>query len=223
MAERPVFNGRMRRTAARAGKPPGARFGSLSAEPLSARSPSEWPSGRLMRVEMVQAAYLSELDHHPMFWSLHWPWNRAVLRQRSMGTRMVMVLEVALEDGLQMSFADDDHAIQAFATDAPDQSLDVRILPRRVWRHGLLVDPKGRHTLGELGAAGAIAVARQVSGRRFKRERVDQLLAGPSRRRSLGDREMQHLPALVRQDHEDNENAEGGRSPTPSSTATTSR
>lgn len=89
---------------------------------------------------MVQAAHLRKLDHVPLFWSLHWPRNRAVLRQRSMWTRVVIVLEVVLENFLEVAFADDDHSIQTLPADGPNEPFDVRILPRRARRGGLLLD-----------------------------------------------------------------------------------
>lgn len=122
-----------------------------------------------------------------------------------------MVFEVVLENFLEVAFADDDHLIQALPADGSDESFDVRILPRRARCNGLLFDPEGRHAVGELGAVGAIAVAQQVFGRRLERERVDDLLPGPSRRRRPGDGEMQHLPAVVRQNDEDKENSESNR------------
>lgn len=78
---------------------------------------------------MVQAAHLRELDHSPEFWGLHWPRNRAVLRQRPMWTSAVIVVEVVLEDFLEVAFPDDDNLIEAFAADGPDESFDIRILP----------------------------------------------------------------------------------------------
>ncbi|MEI7673611.1 MAG: hypothetical protein WCK00_16005, partial [Deltaproteobacteria bacterium] len=35
-------------------------------------------SGRLTRIEMVEAAHLREFDHSPLFWSQHRPRHRAV-------------------------------------------------------------------------------------------------------------------------------------------------
>ncbi len=109
----------------------------------------------------------------------------------------MIVVEVVLEDLLKVAFADDVDLIEAFSADSPAESFDVRILPRRS-RHGwLLLNSKGRHTLGELVAVDAIAVAQQVFGRRLEREGVDDLLPGPSCRRRLGDGEMQHLPTIM--------------------------
>ena len=181
-----------------------------SLEPRLSRFPGGCRSGRPTRVEMVQAAHLGKLDHWSLFRIHHRPRNRAVLRQRPMGTRMVVV-GIVLNNGPEVSFGEDDHAIQAFAPDGPDQSFDVWILPRSARRDGLLLDPKGRYTFGELCTVDAIAVAQQVFGRCLEREGADDLLPGPSRRRSLGDGKMQHLPPVVRQHHEHKQDAERDR------------
>lgn len=120
----------------------------------------------------------------------------------------MIVFAVVLEDFLEMVFADDDNLIEAFAADCCDESFDVWILPRRAWRNGFLLEPKGRRAFGEFRTIGDIAVGQQVFGRCLKREGVNDLLAGPSRRGSRGDGEMEHLPALVRQHHEDKQDAE---------------
>ena len=160
---------------------------------------------------MVQAAHLWKLYYWSLFRSLDRPRNRAVLRQRPMGTSKVVVVEVVLENALEVSFAEDDHLIQAFSADGLDQSFGVRILPRRARRSGLFLDAESRHASDELGTENTIAVAQQVLGRRRRREGVDDLLPGPTRRGSLSDAEMQHLPALVGEHDEDEQHAEGDR------------
>ena len=61
---------------------------------------------------MVQVAHLWKLDDRSLLRGQHRPRNRAVLCQRPMRTRVVIVLEEILEDFLEMSFADDDNMIQ---------------------------------------------------------------------------------------------------------------
>ena len=46
-----------------------------------------------------------------------------------MGTRPVVVSEVASQDAAEVSLAEDEHVIQALAPDRPDQTLRERILP----------------------------------------------------------------------------------------------
>ena len=73
----------------------------------------------------------------------------------------------------------------------------------------MFFDTEGSYAPAKLGPVDAIAVAQQVLWRRHKRKRVDHLLPGPTRRRSLGDRKVQHPPTLVGQHHEDKQHAEG--------------
>jgi hypothetical protein len=158
---------------------------------------------------MMKATHLREFDYRPLIGSHDRPWNRAVLRQRSMWARVMIIVEVALENCPQMSFADDDNLIQAFPADCPDQPFGVRILPRRVRGGQRFLDTEGSYAPGKLGTVYAIAVAQQVIWRRHKRELVDDLLSGPPRRGRLGDRKMQDLPALMRKHHKDKQDAEG--------------
>ena len=97
-----------------------------------------------------------------MFKSHHPPRNRAVLRQQPMGTRKVVVIAIVLKNGPELSCTEDDHAIQAFAADDPNQSFSARILPRSARSNWLLLDPKGHYTFGELCSVDAIAIAQQV-------------------------------------------------------------
>ena len=150
-----------------------------SLEPRLTRFPGGCRSGRPTRVEMVQATHLGKLDHWSLFRIHHRPRNWAVLRQRPTWTRMMVVVEIVLKNGPEVSFAKEDHAIQAFLPDGPDQSFDVWILSRSARRDGLLLDPKGRYTFGELCTVDAIAVAQQGFGRGSEREGVDPFAARP--------------------------------------------
>ncbi len=110
------------------------------------------------------------------------PGNWAVLRQGPMWARPVVVVEVVLKNCLQVSFVDDDNLVQIFPADCPDQSFDVRILPRRVRGGRTFFDTAGSYAPGKLGPVEAIAVAQHVLWRRHKRKRVDDLLPGPTGR-----------------------------------------
>ena len=128
---------------------------------------------------MMKAAHLREFDHRPLIGSHDRPWNRAVLRQRPMWARVVIVVEVVLENCPEVSFADDDHLIQAFPADCPNQPFGVRILPRRVRGSQMFFDTEGSHAPAKLGTVDAIAVAQQMLWRRHKRKRMDDLLSVP--------------------------------------------
>lgn len=59
-------------------------------------------------------------------------------------------------------------------------------------------------------AVNAIAIAEQIAGWLGVGKRLGQLLRGPSRRRRIGDVEMEDFAALMGQDEENLEDVEGG-------------
>jgi len=95
-----------------AGKSPGA---GLIVEPAAST---------LMRRESFAAVcpnrslYFNQ--SHIAIYEYHCPQNHTVyLFQAKTGARKVVVVETVLKNGPEVSFADDDHAIQAFAEDGP--------------------------------------------------------------------------------------------------------
>ena len=48
-----------------------------------------------------------------------------------------------------MSRVQDDHVVQAFATNTPDQPFDVGVLPRRPWRYDDFLDRRMPHLLAK--------------------------------------------------------------------------
>src|SRR6185437_1952472 len=55
---------------------------------------------------------------------------RTILRERQMGPRSVIISTISQNVLLQTALVEDDHVIQALPSNAADQALDVRSLPR---------------------------------------------------------------------------------------------
>ena len=81
-----------------------------------------------------------------------------------------------------MALVQDDHVVQAFAADTPDQPLDVRILPRTPWGDDDFFDPHMLHPLPKRGAVDAVPIAQQIARGFVPREGVHDLLGRPLRR-----------------------------------------
>jgi hypothetical protein len=60
--------------------------------------------------------------------------------QRQMGPPAVIIGNVAGQDALEMLLMQDEHMIQALAPDTPNQTLDVRVLPRTLWGDAYFVN-----------------------------------------------------------------------------------
>jgi hypothetical protein len=78
------------------------------------------------------------------------------------------------------------------------------------WRNKLLFQAQAKGSLHKFPAVNGIAIAEQIAGWMAVGKRLGKLLRGPCRRRRIGNIEMQDFAALMRQDQEDIEDAEGG-------------
>jgi hypothetical protein len=68
-------------------------------------------------------ANLRPLDR-PRHWTIH--------VQRPVRAPVMIILEVTSQEPSQMPLVQDDHVIQALATDAPDEPLDVGVSPENL-------------------------------------------------------------------------------------------
>jgi len=87
-------------------------------------------------------------------------------------------------------------------------TLRVGVLPRRSWRRSNFLDVhpfEGRRDVRE----DRIAIVQEIPGRLVLRKGVSQLLCRPGRSRMLGNRYVDDLSAVVRQDDEDEQQPEG--------------
>ena len=95
-----------------------------------------------------------------------------------------------------MVLVQDDDVVQAFATDAPDEPLDIGVLPRTARGDAHFFNPHMPHPLPKRRPIDAVPIAQQIPRRFVPRKRVHHLLRCPLRRRVFGDVEM-HDPAPV--------------------------
>src|SRR6267142_3354542 len=80
-----------------------------------------------------------------------------------MRSRLVMILEIARQHAAQVMLAEDDDVIHAFAADRTDQTLDVRVLPRRSRRSDDLRDPHRSNAMTECRTIGFVSVPQQIA------------------------------------------------------------
>src|ERR1035438_7955028 len=158
---------------------------------------------------MMQAADQRHLDHLPTVQRLHRPWNRTVVIEEAMRADFEVILEIGFENLPQLPFIENDHAIQAFPPDGSDEALDVGTLPRRSWGNQLLLDTHPLDPTHKVRSVNGIPVPQQILGCCVIRERVDDLLRRPCRRRCLGNIEMNNLAPFMPDDHQHIKQAEG--------------
>jgi hypothetical protein len=99
----------------------------------------------------------------------------------------VIIAEVIFKNATQMLVIDDDHMIQALATNASDHPLHVAILPRTSWCNANLLDAHSFNPRPEELPIDSVAVATHKLRSAVFRKCFDDLLCGPNRRWMLRD------------------------------------
>src|SRR5262245_4654502 len=102
----------------------------------------------------------------------------------------MIIAEVIGQESPQMSRVQDDHVIQTLATDAPDEPLDIGILPRTSWGNEHFFNPHVPHPLPKRGTVDAVPITQEIPRGLVPREGLDNLLSGPLRRGVLSNVEM---------------------------------
>jgi hypothetical protein len=77
----------------------------------------------------MQPPYLWDFPDRAIPWSLDGPWNRTIHVQRLVSAPAMIIVEVFGQEPPQMSLMQDDHVVQTFTTDAPDEAFDIWVLP----------------------------------------------------------------------------------------------
>ena len=127
-----------------------------------------------------------------------------------MSPRFQVVLDVRSQGAAQSALIGDDDVIKTLSTNRPDETFHVGVLPRRAWsREDFLHAERGSH--GRPSIERGITVAEHVSRRLVPGKRFAELLRHPRGRRVIGDRHVDDAAALVRENHEHEQEPAGGR------------
>jgi hypothetical protein len=133
-----------------------------------------------------------------------------VLGEREMRSRLVIVREVSGQHARQPGFIHDDHMIETLASNGADDTLHVRVLPRRAWRREDLMDPHPGRGWSD-PREGVITIANEIARDLVPRKRLGELLGGPRRRGMGGNGHVHDATTLMRQDdHHKEESTRGG-------------
>src|SRR6516162_6407059 len=107
---------------------------------------------------MMQAPNLGEGNDIAGRGRLNATWPRAVLAEREMRSGVVIVSKIARQHAAQMALVEDDDVIQTFPADRTDQTLRIRVLPRRSRRGDDFRDPHRSNAMAECRTIGFVAV-----------------------------------------------------------------
>ena len=107
---------------------------------------------------MQAAEDWSTLDRAPIR-RLYFSWLWTVFLQPEMRPILMVVVEVFVQDPPKMPLVEDNHLIQALPPDRPDHPLDVRVLPRLMWRRQHLLDVQSGDSTREVLAVLPVSVS----------------------------------------------------------------
>src|SRR6266403_3514376 len=124
---------------------------------------------------------------------------------------VMIVAEVLGQEPPQMSLMQDDHVVQAFAADAPNQPFDVWILPRTPRGDDHLFDLHVLHPLPKRSAVDVVPIPQEIPWRLMPRKGFHNLLCGPRGGGMFGDMNVDDPSSLVGQNYEDKEYFVGDR------------
>jgi hypothetical protein len=105
-------------------------------------------------------------------------------------------------------FAQHENVIQALAPDRADEPLRDGILPRTVRCREDFCDAHALHSVRELLAVDAVAIAEEIGRRGVVREALPDLLGHPLRGGMLGHVEVDDAAAIVSQQDENEEHSQ---------------
>ncbi len=104
---------------------------------------------------------------------------------------MVVIIEIARECSLQVSFIQHDDVIQALPSNRADDSLRVRVLPGTPGSNQHFINSHTVHPLLEVVPVHLVPISKEILGCRIVWKGLHDLLGGPLSRRVLGHIEME--------------------------------
>jgi hypothetical protein len=112
---------------------------------------------------MMQTADLRNLNNRSDLHRLNRPFNRGVFAQREVSPGTLVILEIGSENSPETGFIQHNDVIQTLAANRSDQSLDIRVLPRRLRRGQKLPDSERLGCFRELLAIASVAISKHVT------------------------------------------------------------
>ena len=146
---------------------------------------------------MVQTTDLRNTDDAPLFGRLHRSWFGCVLVQRQVTAAVMVIVEKRLQMARQAGLVENNHVIQALATNRANDPFDIRPLPGRARSGQDLFDSHGLDLIHKFLSKDSIAIAQEIAGCRVPGERFPELVSGPLRGWMCRDSKMQNAPAVV--------------------------
>src|SRR5262250_2820986 len=134
-----------------------------------------------------------------------------ILVQRAMNARFIIIRGIPAQDPAQVRLPKYDQVVETFPSDRADQSLDVRILPRRSGCSRLVPNAHGTQPLPEDRTIGRVPVPNKITSCTVPRKRLDDLARNPLRGRICRHPERYPQSTSVTKNHKAIEQPESNR------------
>src|SRR5437879_6296888 len=118
-----------------------------------------------------------------------------------MNARFIIIRGIPTQDPAQVRLPKYDHVVETFPSDRADQSLDVRILPRRSGSSRLVPKAHSAQTLPEDRTIRSVPVSNKITRCTVPRERLNDLARNPLRGRICRHPERYPQSTSVTQNH----------------------
>ena len=89
-----------------------------------------------------------------------------IFPERKMGSRAVVVAEIAAQTTTEVLLVEDDHVVEHLAADGADHPLGEGVLPGRAWCGEKFGDAHALHPSSKLAPVDAVAIAQEIARRR---------------------------------------------------------
>src|SRR2546427_8750890 len=103
----------------------------------------------------------------------------SILFESQMGSGLLVVLEIRLENAAQSRFAQHNHVVKAVTADGTDQALNVSVLPRGLRGRENFVNADPVCRLVEQVSVTSVSIMKQVPRRTVPWEGLHELLRSP--------------------------------------------
>src|SRR5436189_6265514 len=104
---------------------------------------------------------------------------RSVLVERPMSPQLIIIGGILRQNPAQVRFAQDNHVVDALASDRSDQPFGEAVLPRRAWGDGLVADAHGAQSARDDSAVDPIPITDQVARDLIPRKCLRDLACDP--------------------------------------------
>src|SRR5262245_11248567 len=131
-----------------------------------------------------------------------------ILVQRPMNPRFIIIRGIPTQDPAQVRLPKYDHVVETFPSDRTDQSLDIRVLPRRSGCSRLVPNAHGTQPLHEERAILSVPVPYKITRCTVPGERLGDLARYPLRGRICRHSERYPQSTPVTQNHKTIEHPE---------------